>query len=32
MIERFELEAVNEAMAASAHGEVLKPVLRMPAV
>ena len=31
MVEYFDLEQVNEAMDASAHGEVLKPVLRMPA-
>ncbi|MFL5864743.1 MAG: NAD(P)-dependent alcohol dehydrogenase [Solirubrobacteraceae bacterium] len=31
MVEQFELEQVNEAMDASARGEVLKPVLRMPA-
>lgn len=32
LVEFFALEEVNEAMAASAAGEVLKPVLRMPAV
>jgi aryl-alcohol dehydrogenase len=31
MVEYFDLEQVNEAMDASARGEVLKPVLRMPA-
>jgi Zn-dependent alcohol dehydrogenase len=31
MVEYFELEHVNEAMEASARGDVLKPVLRMPA-
>jgi aryl-alcohol dehydrogenase len=30
MVEYFELDQVNEAMEASARGEVLKPVLRMP--
>lgn len=32
MVEFFELDQVNEAMEASARGEVLKPVLKMPAV
>ncbi|HVW19294.1 MAG TPA: NAD(P)-dependent alcohol dehydrogenase [Solirubrobacteraceae bacterium] len=31
MVEYFDLEQVNEAMEASHHGEVIKPVLRMPA-
>lgn len=31
MVEYFDLEQVNEAMEASHRGEVLKPVLRMPA-
>ena len=31
LVEYFDLEQVNDAMAASARGEVIKPVLRMPA-
>jgi aryl-alcohol dehydrogenase len=31
LVQAFELDQVNEAMEASASGEVLKPVLRMPA-
>lgn len=31
LVEYFDLEHVNEAMEASARGEVIKPVLRMPA-
>lgn len=30
LIEKFPLEQVNEAMAASHHGDVIKPVLSMP--
>jgi aryl-alcohol dehydrogenase len=32
LVQYFKLEEVNEAMAASARGEVLKPILRMPEV
>jgi aryl-alcohol dehydrogenase len=31
LVEYFDLEQVNDAMEASARGEVIKPVLRMPA-
>jgi aryl-alcohol dehydrogenase len=31
LVEYFDLEEINEAMEASARGEVLKPVIRMPA-
>ncbi len=31
LVEYFDLDQVNEAMEASAQGEVIKPVLRMPA-
>jgi aryl-alcohol dehydrogenase len=31
LVQEFELDQVNEAMDASARGDVIKPVLRMPA-